>query len=94
MKNPNTRSNTEEWLARMGTKFCDVWLFVKGCWIDERHVADNETFLATVVMSIERLGATYALWSDATEWCLIDRNGSIRRYPNREAAEMVAIHNG
>lgn len=91
---PNNRTDTEAWLEGLGTKFVDVWFFVKGVWIDERHVDDDETFLTTVDMSASRLRANYALWDHGNGWSLLKfRSGDTKCYPTREAAEMVAIHN-
>lgn len=62
-------------------------------WLQQDHVDDHETFLATVEATFERRKCNYALWDDGTKWCLLShRTGDTRRYPSREAAEMVAIH--
>lgn len=73
-------------------------------WLDERHIANPETLTTTVSMSLSRLGGRYAVWKDGEEWVLLDARKmgavhdsesiaiSTKRYPSREAAEMVAMH--
>lgn len=92
----NTPDATRQWLQGMGTTFCDVWFYTRARnWTLELQVEDHDTFLECVGMAMSRLGAGYALWYDGTlGGYLLKRNfGKIRTYPNREAAEMVAIHN-
>lgn len=83
------------WLDRVGVPLKSVWFLANGKWIDEEHVDDHDTFLETIAMTFERLKLNYALWSTPEGWCLLShRTGDCRTYPSREAAEMVAIHNG
>ncbi len=99
-------SEDERWLERMGSKFVTVHLYVRKIggfegrhmrWLDERHIDDPETLDTTVSMSLERLGGRYAIWQRDGGWVLLKRGAAVPRlkfYPNREAAEMVAIHGG
>ncbi len=105
LANPaNGRENTIEWLESLGSKFVNVWLYLPAratggwFWSDERHIDDPETLDTTVSMSLERLGGKYAIWRAGQQWVLLRRwnheTSTLRHYPNREAAEMVAIHGG
>lgn len=95
MTNPNSRPELEKWLGNVGVPLKTVWFLKRGRWFDERHVDDHDTFLTTITMTFERLGLTYALWDTPDGWCLLSRRtGDCRTFPTKEAAEMVAIHNG
>jgi hypothetical protein len=59
----------------------------------ETHVNDPLTLAETVAMSLDRTRARWAVYPDGQLWALTGR-GTTRHYPNREAAEMVAIHRG
>lgn len=91
---PNTRDKTEDWMKSLGVKFCDVWFYTsRRTWKHEPQVKDDDTFLEAISMAFVRLLATHALWFDGEMWCLLIRvSGDTKRYPSREAAEMVAIH--
>lgn len=91
------RSKQEEWLEGLGTEFITVRFYVKGEFIDERHVDDRSTLETTIGMSMERFGVWYAIWDDPMlgGWSLYDRRQRVRKsYPTKEAAEMVVIHHG
>lgn len=86
--NLNTRSATEKWLEMLGTQFTTVHFLLRDrTWTTERHVADPETIVTTIDMSAGRFGA----WMCG----LFKAPGApVRSFPNREAAEMYAIHRG
>ncbi len=78
-----------------GEALCKVWFYTGATWRLEAQIKDDETFLPTITMAFDRLKCVYALWSDGEKWYLLSRTtGDCRRYPSREAAEMVAIHGG
>lgn len=90
----NNLATTEAWLAAMGVKLIDAWVYhpLTG-WHSARQVDDHDTFLECVDDAMRRKGARYALWHDGEQWCLLSkRTGDTRRCPSREAAEMLAIH--
>jgi hypothetical protein len=95
-KHPNTRHAAEAWLKDMGVELCDVWFYhPKAGWKLEPQIEDHDTFLETVELSRQRLGARCAMWGDAAGWFVLDsRTGDTKTFPNREAAEMVVIHRG
>lgn len=87
-------SETENWMETLGASFQDVRVCLKdGTWTKERHVMDPETIDTTVEMSLGSR-ATYAVYFKRGSWTLRGPAGRVREYPTREAAEMVAIHNG
>lgn len=93
------RTAQESWLEKLGAKFADVQLLVKGEFVEERHVNDPDTIEDTVVMSLERFKAKCAVWpTNDGNWCVFSPYRAevkrLRYYPTREAAEMVALHNG
>lgn len=95
MTDPETHAAQEDFAKRLGVNLIDVWFLSPRDkrWRVEPQVDDHETFLTTVSMSLERGGARFALWHDTEKWCLLDkRSGDTKRYPSRDAAEMVAIH--
>lgn len=58
---------------------------------------DDDTFDDAIRIVTEDYGCTYALWQRDLAWWLLKRvlgGTTTRNYPNREAAEMIAIHNG
>lgn len=92
-----SRSDQAQWLSDLGVALVQVQLFVKGRWIDERHVADITTLEETVSMSLKRLGGNYAVTPWQGRWALFTvpsgpRRMRLRYYDTREAAEMVAMH--
>lgn len=100
---PNTLSETEAWLESLGSTLVDVQLYVRPfggsiqsrVWLDERHINDPETLLTTVSMSLQRLGGRFAIWQNGLQWELFDMSKvGTKLYPNREAAEMSAMHRG
>lgn len=64
-----------------------------GRMVEESHVNDPLTLAETIAMSMTRTGAIWAVYPDGEQWALTGK-GRTRHYPNREAAEMVAIHRG
>lgn len=96
------RSQTVDWLEELGTKFVDVTLLARkpsGTEIlVEQHVDDLTTLPETIRMSMERLRADYAIYPYMGRWCLVsqfkERAKMLRYYDSKEAAEMVALHNG
>lgn len=97
MTDPETHAAQLHFAKTLGVKFIDVWTYARTFdgmrWCSTQHVDDTETFLETVDMALEREGLRFALWDDGDKWCLLDRRtGDTKRYPNRAAAEMVAIH--
>ncbi len=95
MTDPETHAEQLDFAQRLGVKLIDVWFFnpIRREWWLEQQVDDHETFLTTVSMAFNRLGAKFALWHDTEMWCLLNHGtGDTKRYPSREAAEMVALH--
>lgn len=95
----SSETDTEKWLASLGTPFVTVWFLDRnGGLMDERHVADPDTIFETVKMTIERLGLRSAVLPWQGRWCLYTPFGKLleqqRFYDTREAAEMVMIHRG
>ena len=93
---PKNLTEQEQWMEGLGSKFVEVWLYIRGERLDERHIDDPETLETTVSMSMERLGSFHAVWlCKDGHWQLYDRRrGTYTCYPNKEAAEMVAIFDG
>lgn len=89
----NTRTETEAWLAKMGTKFIDVMFVLRhGGTLTENHVNDPTTIQTTVNMSFGRLDATAAVYPIDGEWEMVRfKTLTCRRFPTREAAEMAAF---
>jgi hypothetical protein len=99
LANPNTRAAAEEWLRELNVPLVDVWFLRVGSsdWIEEKHVNDIATIDETIMMTMNRLGCFYALHLYQGRWRLVGRRHPsrlYRYYDTREAAEMVAIHNG
>lgn len=97
MTDPETHAEQEAFAKRLGVALIDVWFMRRRGpepgWVLEPQVDDHETFLTTVSMSLARHGARFALWYDDEMWCLLDTStNDTKRYPSRDAAEMVAIH--
>lgn len=93
MTDPETHAAQEAFVQRLGVKLIDVWVYNHAGWWITRQVDDHDTFLETLEMSMRNYRARFALWDDGEMWCLLDREtGDTKRYPNRAAAEMVAIH--
>ena len=55
-------------------------------------MADTSTLPETVRMSLERGLCRMAVYPWGDQWCLAQLGKEPRFYPNKEAAEMVAIH--
>lgn len=95
---PSNRHKTEQWLEHLGVGFVDVWFFhPKGHvqWLLRPQVDDPKTLCECLRIEMGRSGARCALWHGLDRWNLLLRGSdTIRTYPNREAAEMVAIHRG
>lgn len=90
-------TETELWLTKLGVKFVDVRFFTKNQITTGQQVADPVTLEVTIKMEMDRLGAQQAVWPVGNQWALYTprrQDGKVRLYPSREAAEMVAIHNG
>lgn len=79
-------------MSELGTKFMSVWLLIEGEWFAEKHV-DGPDIGRTILMSIERLEAP-AMHQAEGWWLITTRAGRTKTFPNREAAEMYAIHCG
>ncbi len=93
----SSETDTEKWLASLGTQFIDVWFLDRnGGLMDERHVADPDTIFETVKLTIERLGCRAAVLPYMGRWCVYAPAKAppknLRYYDTREAAEMVMIH--
>lgn len=95
LANPSTRVEAEKWLTTLGTQLVSVWFLDKdGVWVDERHVDDSITIDETIDMTLRRTGWRYSLRLCSNgRWELRGR-GKYRYFDSREAAEMVAVHNG
>lgn len=92
---PNTRPATERWLAGLGVAFTPVsFLCADGAWVIEQHVDDELTIGDTIRMTLDRSRTSYALRAYHGRWELTHRIRGVRYYDTKEAAEMVAIHNG
>ncbi len=93
---PVSRETTEEWIESLGVKLVDVWfLRADGTWFLEKQVDDEDTIAETIGMTLERVRhAGYALRTYHGRWELTGPARKMRYYDTREAAEMVAIHNG
>ena len=101
---PKPGSEQERWLASLGSKFVDVSLWVPSpggdgmVFTTERHVDDLTTLPETIALSLDRLKGTAAIYPYMGRWALAtpakDPPKRLRYYDAREAAEMVAIHNG
>lgn len=92
---PNTCYATEVWLKDLGCRFRDVWFLTKKGWAQRAQVDDPVTFDECVDEERRRIGAKYVLYEFAGEWVLVgSKCGHAKSYPNRAAAEMVAIHGG
>ena len=91
---PNTPDAAEAWLKNLGVRLVEAWIYhPRAGWKPTAQVKDEETFLDCIDDTMRRKGARYALWHDGEMWCLLSkRTGDTRRLPNREAAEMLAIH--
>lgn len=82
---------------KLGVRFRDVWFYRYGRptrdWYAEPQVDDPDTFDECVETARLRLNATHALYEYEGRWVLVGgKCGYAKDYPNREAAEMVAIH--
>lgn len=93
---PNHRANAEAWLAELNIPMVDVsFLCADGKWSTEKHVDDPTTIFETIAMSLGKGGSRYAVVAYQGRWALVGpSSGKIRYFDNREAAEMVALHNG
>lgn len=100
---PDAETETEAWMSQIGTQFVNVrfWLPKATGWFDERHVADPETLHTTIDMSASRIGARSAVWQHPGEdgwryWRFSSgpSDEPHKTFPNKEAAEMYAIHRG
>lgn len=83
----------DSWMRNLNVRLRAVWFYTyrKRTWAFEAQVDDAVTFDECVETARLRLNATHALYEQGDEWALVMGN-RIRFYPNREAAEMVAIH--
>lgn len=104
----NTRAKVADALEGLiDTPLIDIWFLTSKGWIDEKHADNPDTLKLTIDMTLERIKARYALWDagppETSRWCLyrwvkypLSEGGGVttttRHYPNREAAEMIAIH--
>lgn len=87
----NKRSWIEEQLELKGQMIDVFFISRTGEITSEAHVNDPITLAETIAMSMDRTGARYAVYPDGQFWALTG-GGKTRHFPNREAAEMVAIH--
>jgi hypothetical protein len=92
---PN-RIAAEDWFKSLGINLVDVWfLCADGTWLLQKQVDDEDTIFETIGMPLERVHRTgYALRAYHGRWELTGPARKVRYYDTREAAEMVAIHNG
>ena len=95
---PNNRAETETFLERAGLRFVVVRFYLADRdhqpWVEERHVDDPVTLEHVVRQTLSRHRARYAVCPYHGRWALICSARLTRYYDTREAAEMVAIHNG
>jgi len=87
----------EQWAAELGSTFVQVWFYERRRrrFLLEPQVDDDDTFLECCSEAMRRIGANLALWDDGEMWNVLDRRtGDTKRYPSKEAAEMIAIHRG
>lgn len=83
------------WLRDLGVTFCTVHCLVKGAWIDKLVVDDPSTFDELVDDARRQVGAKYVCYSYGSGFVLLGgKCGYAKTYPTREAAEMVAMHDG
>lgn len=82
------------WFKSLGVRFHDVWFLINHEWQCRQQVADVETFDECVRADWGRTAARYVVFERDGVWVLWTRGKPERRYPSREAAEMVAMHNG
>lgn len=91
-------------MEALGTKFADVFFVDAGGMVfHEKHV-DGVTLLHTVELTLERFKGSKAVVPDGGSWLVQwhqretgpDQSKALRskRFPNKEAAEMFAIHSG
>ena len=92
---PHKRRDAEDWVMSLGVTLVPVaFLCADGAWVVEQHVDDELTISETIGMMLDRSRATYALRAYHGRWELTRRGHGVRYYDTKEAAEMVAIHNG
>lgn len=92
------RTTQVEWLRNLGVKFVGVAIFAEDQIIYEDHVDDATTLPDTIAMSMEKRRARAAVYPWMGRWALSMTGApltkKLRYFDTREAAEMVAIHNG
>lgn len=92
---PNDRANAVAWLEGLNIPMIDVsFLRSDGSWFVETHVDDPSTIFDTIGMALGRSGNRYAVVLHGGSWVLYSHKHGARYYDTKEAAEMVAIHNG
>lgn len=80
-------------MANLGTQFHPLIMLTPSGWVNEPQVKDPEVWDELVRQAMGRCGARYALYSREGAWCVRGPGiEQVREYPNREAAEMIAIH--
>lgn len=87
------QADNEAWMESLGAKLVEVTFYSRGRQYTERHVRDPDTLAETVRMTCDRLGGM-AVIPDNSGWLLVGSGEMGKRYPSKEAAEMVAIHRG
>lgn len=91
-------SDQEAWLKSLGITFVDVFVRYKGEITYEQHVDDPRTLADTVRLSMERRVGAIAVFPYCGMWAVCapytQSDKQTRYYDTKEAAEMIAIHNG
>ena len=85
-------TETEQFIVDYGVPMRPVFFIDRrGAIVEEMHVDDPITLAETIAMSMDRTRARAAVYPDGDKWALTSK-GKTRHFPNREAAEMAAIH--